>query len=248
MQGTVTKEATTKEKPQKRLSKFMPSMGLSLDFYGFDDDIKGLEAYISDYFDDSIERDIVAYLSTFSHRIDKKKDYLKAFISRFLDDFTVSDNSEIIDFYESRLVALEAYISSFLERNVTWIDLANTGGQGYKLTSKVHVSNPHLINSGNYVHNFMENLVKSIGMTIIEGPFTNRVGDDPEYSGITSLVGIKESHASFHSWPEGDGDGGDGYFNFGLESCKFFDVAKALTHIKEYFGVTKFTKLHILDG
>ena len=157
------------------------------------------------------------------------------------------------------------YISSFLDKKATWIDLHDDPvvGEDLHLICKAHVLDSRLINEDEYYDKFLEGLLKEIEMTKIRGPFTDRVGEDPDLSGLTSLalgynyqkspssvirsvVGLRESRADIradnHAWPERS------YFTLGVHSCKLFNPSKALAYTVEYFGVTRFEKLHLVKG
>ncbi len=197
MQGTAT-ESIIQKKSKRRLNKFMPCAGLSLD------------------------------LSVLGTPYDRNE--------------------------------AERYISRFLEREATWIDLYEPPviGEDLHLISKAHVLNSSLINNDGYYDSFLEGLLKEIGMTKIRGPFTDRVGDNPSMSGLTSLalgdtytngplvirsvVGLRESRADIHAWPESL------YFTIGIHSCKLFDASRALAYTADYFGVNNFDKLHLIKG
>ena len=136
---------------------------------------------------------------------------------------------------------LEGYISQFLDKEVTWIDLSSVGEGGLHLIAKAVGCDAHKINRQRYITQFMNELVELIGMTKRDNPRTYKVGNIPGQTGITSFVPLIESHASFHSTPE------ESYFDFDVYSCKPFNVSRALAFTMNYFDVSEFQKLQIME-
>ena len=87
------------------------------------------------------------------------------------------------------------------------------------------------LSSVSAVTDFLETVVKEIGMTKIMPPYVFKYdgGDKPEDWGVSGFVIIAESHISIHTFPE------KGYFSIDIFSCKEFDMDKALSIIKEFF-------------
>lgn len=80
------------------------------------------------------------------------------------------------------------------------------------------------INDPKLVEKFMVKSVKLVGMKIINGPFTQFYNHptDPGESGVTSVVVLAESHASFHGMER------SGLVCMDLFSCKDFDAQKLI--------------------
>ena len=100
--------------------------------------------------------------------------------------------------------------------------------------------NRQKINDEKHISQTLLSLLTEIKMTRVGGPYTVRIGDQPDKSGITSVVLMSESHASIHTWPE------FGYFEMDIYSCKTFDVDKALEVIKKAFDVKQFENLQVI--
>lgn len=79
--------------------------------------------------------------------------------------------------------------------------------------------NQEAIHNQDIVHQFMRDAVKLVGMQIISGPFTQYYThpSDPGESGVSSLVLLAESHASFHGMTR------SGLVCMDLFSCKDFN-------------------------
>jgi len=80
--------------------------------------------------------------------------------------------------------------------------------------------NRKAINNPKLVEKFMVKAVKLVGMKIINGPFTQFYTHptDPGESGVTSVIVLAESHASFHGMER------SGLVCMDLFSCKDFDA------------------------
>ena len=54
--------------------------------------------------------------------------------------------------------------------------------------------------------------------------------EDLGNEGVTGVVGLKTSHASFHSWHEAD----EPFVSFDLYSCRHFDHITVFDHLKKW--------------
>jgi S-adenosylmethionine/arginine decarboxylase-like enzyme len=81
------------------------------------------------------------------------------------------------------------------------------------------------------VINWLREFVYSLGMKILQGPFSSYV-DQPGNKGITATVMIETSHIAFHIWDEED----PALLQFDLYTCGSLDVNKALRDIDEFFS------------
>lgn len=79
---------------------------------------------------------------------------------------------------------------------------------------------------------FLTNLVNSIDMKIIKGPFASYV-DKEGNRGLTAIVMIETSHIAFHIWDETD----PALIQFDLYTCGQLEVNKILDMFKETFDV-----------
>ena len=80
---------------------------------------------------------------------------------------------------------------------------------------------------------WLRRLVKLVGMEILmdaNAIYCEDLGNE----GVTGVVGLTTSHASFHSWHDEE----EPFINFDLYSCKDFSVVDVLKHINE-FGAAK---------
>jgi len=82
---------------------------------------------------------------------------------------------------------------------------------------------------------FLTDLVESIDMKIIKGPFASYVDKDGN-KGITAIVMIETSHIAFHVWDEED----PGLLQFDLYTCGKLDHEKVFDMIKRYFNIVSF--------
>jgi len=79
---------------------------------------------------------------------------------------------------------------------------------------------------------FLRNLVNSIDMKIIKGPFASYVAAEGN-KGLTGVVMIETSHIAFHIWDEPN----PGLLQFDLYTCGSLDVDKVMTILNNYFSV-----------
>lgn len=79
---------------------------------------------------------------------------------------------------------------------------------------------------------FLKDLVASIDMKIIKGPFASYV-DVVGNRGLTAMVMIETSHIAFHIWDEQS----PALLQFDLYTCGSLDAETVLTTIKKSFEV-----------
>lgn len=79
---------------------------------------------------------------------------------------------------------------------------------------------------------FLTNLVKSINMKIIKGPFSSYVHVEGN-RGLTAMVMIETSHIAFHIWDEVS----PALLQFDLYTCGALDHKAVLSMIKDKFSV-----------
>lgn len=85
-----------------------------------------------------------------------------------------------------------------------------------------------------FIYGLLDNYPARIGMRKIMPPYVFRYADSkPEDWGISGFVLIAESHISLHTFPD------KGYINIDIFSCKEFDAALVMEHMKEHFGLGK---------
>src|SRR5215469_8297327 len=93
------------------------------------------------------------------------------------------------------------------------------------------------------IEQLLNDYPRAIGMTKIGGPYMFEYqAPDPEYSGVSGLVVIAESHIAIHTFPELD------YFTMDIFSCKNFDHEKAIAYIKEAFEVQEMDRMLVQRG
>lgn len=96
------------------------------------------------------------------------------------------------------------------------------------MVGTVFVSRPPLTAEAG--EQWLRELVEKIGMKILIEPqavVCNTFGNE----GVTGIVCLETSHASFHSWSSVEKP----FINFDVYSCKHFDAATVLEHF-EAFG------------
>ncbi|HEY7350633.1 MAG TPA: adenosylmethionine decarboxylase [Ktedonobacterales bacterium] len=113
---------------------------------------------------------------------------------------------------------------------------------------------PHLIIDGSkcntqklgdriLIEQLLNDYPRAIGMTKIGGPYMFEYqAPDPEYSGVSGLVVIAESHIAIHTFPELD------YFTMDIFSCRNFDHETAITYIKEALEVQEMDRVLLQRG
>ena len=87
---------------------------------------------------------------------------------------------------------------------------------------------------------WLRSLVTLIDMQILlnaQAIYCEDLGNE----GVTGLVGLTTSHASFHSWH----DVPRPFVNLDIYSCKTFDVSKVIEFVKDTFMMTEYSYLLI---
>jgi deoxyhypusine synthase len=93
------------------------------------------------------------------------------------------------------------------------------------------------------IEQLLNDYPRAIGMTKIGGPYMFEYqAPDPEYSGVSGLVVIAESHIAIHTFPELD------YFTMDIFSCRNFDHETAITYIKEALEVQEMDRVLLQRG
>jgi len=113
---------------------------------------------------------------------------------------------------------------------------------------------PHLIIDGSkcntqklgdriLIEQLLNDYPRAIGMTKIGGPYMFEYqAPDPEYSGVSGLVVIAESHIAIHTFPELD------YFTMDIFSCRNFDHEAAIDYIKKALEVEEMDRVLLQRG
>jgi deoxyhypusine synthase/S-adenosylmethionine decarboxylase proenzyme len=113
---------------------------------------------------------------------------------------------------------------------------------------------PHLILDGSkcntqkladriLIEQLLNDYPRAIGMTKIGGPYMFEYqAPDPEYSGVSGLVVIAESHIAIHTFPELD------YFTMDIFSCRNFDHETAIAYIKDALEVKEMDRMLVQRG
>jgi S-adenosylmethionine/arginine decarboxylase-like enzyme len=79
---------------------------------------------------------------------------------------------------------------------------------------------------------WMQQLVDSIGMKTIQGPFASYVTKEGN-RGLTAVVMIETSHIAMHVWDETD----PGFMQFDLYTCSTLPVEKIIKNLEDHFGL-----------
>ncbi len=113
---------------------------------------------------------------------------------------------------------------------------------------------PHLIIDGSkcntqkladriLIEQILNDYPRAIGMTKIGGPYMFEYqAPDPEYSGVSGLVVIAESHIAIHTFPALD------YFTMDIFSCRNFDHETAIRYIKDALEVQEMDRILLQRG
>jgi S-adenosylmethionine/arginine decarboxylase-like enzyme len=88
---------------------------------------------------------------------------------------------------------------------------------------------------------FLANLVESIDMKIVQGPFASYVSAEGN-RGVTATVMIETSHIAFHIWDEKQ----PAEMKFDLYTCGALDSAKVLQKVDQQFGLIE-AKWMVID-
>ena len=79
---------------------------------------------------------------------------------------------------------------------------------------------------------WMQELVNSIGMKTIQGPFASYVTKEGN-RGLTAVVMIETSHIAMHVWDETD----PAFMQFDLYTCSTLPVEKVIKNLEDHFGL-----------
>jgi S-adenosylmethionine/arginine decarboxylase-like enzyme len=79
---------------------------------------------------------------------------------------------------------------------------------------------------------WMQELVDSIGMKTIQGPFASYVTKEGN-RGLTALVMIETSHIAMHVWDETD----PAFMQFDLYTCSTLPVEQVIKNLEDHFGL-----------
>jgi len=85
---------------------------------------------------------------------------------------------------------------------------------------------------------WMQQLVDSIGMKTIQGPFASYVTKEGN-RGLTAAVMIETSHIAMHVWDETD----PAFMQFDLYTCSTLPVEKVIKNLEDHFGLFNYTTL-----
>ena len=110
---------------------------------------------------------------------------------------------------------------------------------GRLVAMNVEVSDPRHLTEENYVCEFMEHLIRVIGMVILGEPAIARVPVDEDHidhpqlddGGLTVQYVISTSHVAYHSWPA------QNRFRLVVDSCRDFRFLDVVSMVKTYFPV-----------
>jgi S-adenosylmethionine/arginine decarboxylase-like enzyme len=85
---------------------------------------------------------------------------------------------------------------------------------------------------------WMQQLVDSIGMKTIQGPFASYVTKEGN-RGLTAAVMIETSHIAMHVWDETD----PAFMQFDLYTCSTLPVEKVIQNLESHFGLFNYSTL-----
>jgi len=85
---------------------------------------------------------------------------------------------------------------------------------------------------------WMKDLVESIDMKIIQGPFASYVTKEGN-RGLTAIVMIETSHIAMHVWDEED----PAFVQFDLYTCSTLPVEKVLKNLEDTFGLHNYQSM-----
>ena len=86
--------------------------------------------------------------------------------------------------------------------------------------------------------NWMKDLVESIDMKIIQGPFASYVTKEGN-RGLTAIVMIETSHIAMHVWDEED----PAFVQFDLYTCSTLPVEGVLKNLEDTFGLHNYQSM-----
>jgi S-adenosylmethionine/arginine decarboxylase-like enzyme len=82
---------------------------------------------------------------------------------------------------------------------------------------------------------WMRELVESIDMKVIQGPFASYVTKEGN-RGLTAVVMIETSHIALHVWDETD----PAFIQFDLYTCSTLPIKKVIDNLVKVFGLTNY--------
>lgn len=82
---------------------------------------------------------------------------------------------------------------------------------------------------------WMRQLVESIDMKIIQGPFASYVTKEGN-RGLTAIVMIETSHIAMHVWDETD----PSFIQFDLYTCSTLPIRKVIDNLVKTFGLINY--------
>lgn len=82
---------------------------------------------------------------------------------------------------------------------------------------------------------WMRELVESIDMKVIQGPFASYVTKEGN-RGLTAVVMIETSHIALHVWDETD----PAFIQFDLYTCSTLPIKKVIDNLVQVFGLTNY--------
>ena len=85
---------------------------------------------------------------------------------------------------------------------------------------------------------WMQQLVDSIGMKTIQGPFASYVTKEGN-RGLTAAVMIETSHIAMHVWDETD----PAFMQFDLYTCSTLPVEQVIQNLESHFGLFNYSTL-----
>lgn len=85
---------------------------------------------------------------------------------------------------------------------------------------------------------WMQQLVDSIGMKTIQGPFASYVTKEGN-RGLTAVVMIETSHIAMHVWDESD----PAFMQFDLYTCSTLPVEQVIQNLESHFGLFNYSTL-----
>lgn len=95
-----------------------------------------------------------------------------------------------------------------------------------ELTYDAYVRNQGLLSDAAEMAGWIQNLVATVNMHVIGGPYVVEYpGGDGIDRGLSGVILLAESHIVVHTWPE------MGFLGLDLYSCKDFQMARALAEI-----------------
>jgi len=88
------------------------------------------------------------------------------------------------------------------------------------------------------VIDWMRNLVESIDMKVIQGPYASYVTAEGN-RGLTAVVMIETSHIAMHVWDEED----PAFVQFDLYTCSTLPVDRVLKNLEDTFGLHNYQSM-----